>query len=274
VGPESTVDARVPIVALAAPSSAVATGDTHTCAIANDGASSVLCWGGGDDGQLGDGTFTGRAQPMPVTNEAGAVSLAAGGGHTCAVGSSGSVACWGRDDFGQLGDGATTNQGAPVPVILSQSESVTATAIAAGESHTCALTSDGRIFCWGRADRQQLGGEEMTSLPPSPIVGPPAAVAIASGGDHSCALTGDGHVWCWGANEVGQLGKGQASPSSAPAEVAGLGNVSAIAAGANHSCALRTDGSVWCWGGNHSGQLGDGVVLQMSTPQLDRLACR
>jgi alpha-tubulin suppressor-like RCC1 family protein len=114
----------------------------------------------------------------------------------------------------------------------------------------------------------------MTSLPPSLVVGPPAAVAIASGGDHSCALTGDGHVWCWGANEVGQLGKGQASPSSAPAEVAGLGNVSAIAAGANHSCALRTDGSVWCWGGNHSGQLGDGVVLQMSTPQLDRLACR
>ncbi len=63
-------------------------------------------------------------------------------------------------------------------------------------------------------------------------------------------------------------------PSGAPAEIAGLGGVTAIAAGAAHSCALRSDGSVWCWGGNQSGQLGDGVVLQLSTPQLDRLACR
>ena len=200
----------------------------------------MLCWGAGDDGQLGDGTFTGRAQPTAVPGEAGVLSLAAGGGHTCVVEGGGSVSCWGRDDFGQLGDGATANQGAPAPVTLSQSESVRATAIAAGPSHTCALAGDGRIFCWGRGDRQQLGGDEMTSLPPSLVVGHAAAIAIASGGDHSCALAGDGHVWCWGANDVGQLGKGQVSPSSAPAEVAGLGDVTAIAAGASHTlCATH-----------------------------------
>ena len=148
---------------------------------------------------------------MSVPGEAGVLSLAAGGGHTCVVEGSGSVSCWGRDDFGQLGDGATANQGAPAPVTLSSNESVLATAIAAGASHTCALTSDGRIFCWGRADRQQLGGEEMTSLPPSLVVGPPAAIAIASGGDHSCALAGDGHV-CAGA------------PTTSASSVQGPGN--------------------------------------------------
>src|SRR5206468_3855923 len=105
-------------------------------------------------------------------------------------------------DFGQLGDGATANQGSPMPVILSQTESVRAAAIATGTSHTCALSADGRIFCWGRGDSGQLGRDAVTSSPPGLVVGTPAASAVATGGAHSCALTAEGHVWCWGANDV------------------------------------------------------------------------
>ena len=249
----------------------VAAGDAHTCAIASGG---VLCWGAGDEGQLGDATFTGHAQPMPVMSEVGVVSLATGGGHTCAVTSAGAVACWGRDDFGQLGDGGTANQGAPTPVIPSASQPVQMSTIAAGTSHTCALTVDGQTFCWGRGDSGQLGSPPVTSGPPTAVAGPPGSQAIATGGAHTCALSLTGHVWCWGANDVGQLGNGQESPNGAPVEVPGLDGVVEISAGASHTCALRGDRSVWCWGGNQSGQLGDGVVLQMSTPQLDRLACR
>jgi alpha-tubulin suppressor-like RCC1 family protein len=274
IGPASAIDARVPVVAPTSPATAVAAGDAHTCAIAA-GDGDVLCWGADDHGQLGDGALTDRPTPMPVMGEAGATAIAAGGAHTCALTSGGALACWGSDDFGQLGDGDTTDQNTPMPVSLTSSESVTATAIAAGASHSCALTGDGRIFCWGRGDRGQLGANAVTSSPPSLVSGPPAATAIAAGAAHTCALTGDGHVWCWGANDVGQLGNGQESTfTGAPAEIGGLSGVTAIAAGAAHSCALRGDGSVWCWGTNQNGQLGDDVVLQMSTPQLDRLACR
>src|SRR6185369_2945405 len=106
----------------------------HTCAIDDGGA--VWCWGRNRDGQLGDGTTTDRAQPMPVTGLAGARALAAGGGHTCAI-----------------DDGGAASRGAPARVAVAGA-SAPATAIAAGEVHTCAVLG-GEVWCWGRGDDGQ-----------------------------------------------------------------------------------------------------------------------
>ena len=61
----------------------VVAGDYHTCALMTSGR--VMCWGANNVGQLGDGTTTGHAMPLPVVGISDAVMLGAGSNHTCAL---------------------------------------------------------------------------------------------------------------------------------------------------------------------------------------------
>lgn len=142
-----------------------------------------------------------------------------------------------------------------------------ALAIAAGDSHTCALLVTGGTRCWGANDRGQLGdGTTTTRLSAVTVGGLTGAIAIAAGANHTCALRADHNVVCWGANERGQLGDGSTTDRSLPVSVSGLSGVIAIAAGAVHTCASLDDGTVRCWGGNGAGQLGDGTTAARTTP--------
>jgi hypothetical protein len=93
-------------------------GDAHFCMLFDD--SSVSCWGDNTYGQLGDGTNTASAKPVPVSGISGAIGIAAGGDHSCAWFGDRTVKCWGRNDFGQLGDGTQEDRSTPVPVRLYQ----------------------------------------------------------------------------------------------------------------------------------------------------------
>ena len=61
--------------------------------------------------------------------------------------------CWGANWVGELGDGTTTDSAVPVRVNGLQSGVM---GISLGEFRTCALTTQGRVYCWGAyADRHQ-----------------------------------------------------------------------------------------------------------------------
>ncbi len=244
---------------------AIATGATHTCAIVAGGA--VRCWGSNGDGELGDGTNTGRLAPVAVSGlGAGVTAIAAGDRFTCALTSGGAVTCWGANGFGQLGDGTTTASNVPVAV-SGLSSGVTALSAVHG-AHACAATASG-VVCWGRNDAGQLGdGTTVDRSVPVPAAGVAGgAIALAAGGRHTCVVSAGGGVSCWGSGEMGELGTGTNASSLVPVAAMGLSSgVVAIAAGHDHTCAV-TDAQVTpgferakCWGDNSHGEIGIWVV--------------
>jgi alpha-tubulin suppressor-like RCC1 family protein len=236
---------------------AVTTNFAHTCALT--ASRTVYCWGLNDFGQLGDNTTTDSHTPVEVTGAGSdgiVTQVAAGLIHTCALLDEGQVYCWGDNEDGQLGDSNTLSSLWPIPVGTPNDPINTATAIASGGYHSCALLAGGTIKCWGYNASGQLGdGTTTTSTTPVTVTGISTATAIAAGDQHTCALLADGTVKCWGVNNVGQLGNGTTTNSTVPVTVTGAGSTAtAISAGREDTCA--TDFGVRCWGDNSYGQLG------------------
>jgi|GEM_PF-6563093 len=143
-----------------------------------------------------------------------------------------------------------------------------AISVRAGGGLSCALMSNGKVFCWGRNDHGQLGTNAGGySVRPVEITGASGATAIAVGLIHACALLTDGSVKCWGNNGYGQLGDDSpVSWSHVPVPVSNLSNVKTIAAGRYHTCAILNDGHIMCWGRNINGELGNGLTGSRSMP--------
>ena len=242
-------------------STAITAGGWHTCALRQ--ADTITCWGHNEHGQLGNGNRGHEARssvPVKVLGITDATAITAGTVHTCALRQTGTIACWGNNDDGQLGNGQSRDiSSVPVAVL----DIADATAITAGDWHTCALRQTGTIACWGNNDDGQLGNGQSRDISSVPVavLGITDATAITAGIGHTCALRQTGTITCWGLNYNGQLGNGQsgrAADSSVPIEVLGITDATAITAGGSHTCALRRTGTITCWGNNHSGQLGNG----------------
>jgi len=245
----------------------VAVGDGYTCVV--DASRSVLCWGTNQHATLGTGTedFSEHRSPLNVVGAAGAVELAAGSTFACARLTDGSVLCWGETDFGQLGNGVVA-PGASGPVVVDRTVVLSASAIAAGSSHGCAvLATSGRVYCWGQNSSGQLGdGTTMTSALPVRVGSLTNAVHVTTGNVHSCALLGSGSVWCWGASPNGQLGNGTRIGSVTPGPVSGLTDAASISGRGGVTCALRRSGELVCWGDNLHGGVGDGTMADALSP--------
>ena len=224
-----------------------------------------------------------RPLPAPVKDGAGSGILtgvkafALGGSHSLGLTDDGTVWAWGGNEFGQLGDGTSgTPRTLPTRVKDAAGTGVLAgiRAIAAGDNHSLAVGSDGKVWAWGRNDSGQLGDASSGNVRLLPVRVKDAAgtgvlagiKSIAAGTYHSLALTADGKVWAWGLNDDGQLGDNlSAAMVTLPVAVkdaAGTGiltGVTAIEAGSYHNLALTSAGTVFAWGANDEGEVGDGT---------------
>ena len=125
--------------------------------------------------------------------------------------------------------------------------------IAAGTYHTCALTPQETVYCWGSNSEGQLGLGYPT---PSGNFSTPQLVpnlsrvrGIYASTDTTCAILASGHVSCWGADNEGQVGNlTRPTPVGGPVEVPGLSGVVSLAMRSGSVCALLTSGRVFCWG--------------------------
>jgi alpha-tubulin suppressor-like RCC1 family protein len=187
--------------------------------------------------------------------------IAPGSGYTCALLEDGTVRCWGINDLWQLGDGSQILRSKPGPPVVG----VTGVKhLGAGHDHTCAVTEDGSVWCWGNNNQAQLGVARDNPGFPVRVQGFDGPVAEVEcngvrgqGSGYSCARLRSGSVWCWGSNEYGELGNGMLSaPIATPAPVLNLEDVVQVALADHGVCALKDTGSVVCWGNQSLGPLG------------------
>lgn len=226
-------------------------------------------------------SFSGTCEPDPTAPNVEVVELVAGASHVCARHVTGQVKCWGDHAYGQLGLGDVDRHGDEademgffLPVV-DLGEGRTATRLASGQDHNCAILDDDSVKCWGRNHRGQLGlGDTKTrgddidemgeALPAVDLAFSGAPVDICAGAHHSCALSDAGELKCWGANDQGQLGQGDVDArgdqsgelGSALASIDVGGTPVAISCESRHVCARLDSDAVKCWGYNQDGQLG------------------
>ena len=278
LGTGTTTDSLTPVTVVGVSAALeVAAGATFACALLANG--SATCWGDGGLGQTGNGFWSGTAAsktPTAVPALTGVTAASTGARTACAV-AAGTLKCWGWDGDGNLGSGVA-GPAAPSPVAVTipgLPGGATITDVGVGFGHSCVLTSEKTVYCWGINQSGQLGnGSTADSSGPVQVSGVGGggvlddAVQLSVGLFSNCVLREGGEVACWGANDEGQLGDGVEPDSEdgysdhrSPVAVDDTnfgGPATGVAIGNSHACAVVTGGSVFCWGDGVYGQLGAG----------------
>jgi len=203
--------------------------NSWTCALLEN--KKVSCFGDWDDGER-SGSFVPRDVGV-----SGAIDVATGSPHGCALLGNGSVQCFGRAWSYAVG-----------PATLAMRD-----VVAIGSANgSCAVKKDGTVQCWGSPNVPQVNSRPDNR---TPIAAPlwADATTLSMGTDLACAIRNDGTVLC---QEEKKL----------PAVVPGLSQVVEVSAGRAHACARTRDGKILCWGANDHGQLGDGQKTARPTP--------
>ena len=196
----------------------LAVGGWHTCVVLGD--SNGRCWGHSNDYELGNQSKS--YSSGQIMGGADKTMVDSGNRYGCAS-SSGSLWCWGNNVEGQIGNNSQTNTGTGFSYNLPFKVKNFSASLA---QHTCAVTSDSSVLCWGAGSRGQIGdGGTSGRLIPTPVVGLSGpAISVAAGGfldfnnGQTCALIVGGSVQCWGNNDVGQLGIGNTTQQNRPGQ--------------------------------------------------------
>ena len=208
----------------------ISVGNGYGCAISID--RRAYCWGNNDFGQLGRAQTQFDRAVRPVEGDIRFTRISAGGIHACAISVDQRAYCWGANEALQLGTSTSVKcsflalqvdcQTHPVEVsggyrFKSISPGSWGVAQSVGSafqgyiSHTCGLTIDRDIVCWGSNSsnriRKIINFNESLKLAPVMLSFPDNKFkAVVAGASHTCAVLVTGQAWCWGAEGRGQLG--------------------------------------------------------------------
>lgn len=131
-----------------------------------------------------------------------------------------------------------------------------------GSLHTCAMTNNGLVYCWGSNEMGQVSGRASNVVErPQQVRGLPIVRSLAVSADFNCAISLSDEVWCWGNGQFGNLGC--SIQAGGPVRIERLQGIRQISCGRDTSCAVDSSHRVYCWGKNNFGRL----ISNDSTPQ-------
>ena len=239
----------------------------HTLALKLDG--TMLAWGDNSSGQIGDGTWLSRNNPVVVRDAvgnsiSGIVEISVSFAHSIALKDTGTLLAWGRNAEGQLGDGSVIPKNVPITVVDPLSNPVSGIgSINAGFNHNLVVKSDGTLLAWGDNVSGQVGdGSFIKRLNPTIVQNALGSAVFdvqssAAGVKDSVVLKNDGTLLAWGYNYYGQLGDGTAISRSSPVQVTDV-----TGAPINLGFRYSVSGTV----NNNSGQIGSVLVGLFRSP--------
>ncbi|VDN87213.1 unnamed protein product [Brugia pahangi] len=203
----------------------------------------VFIWG-----QQSDGRIRHSPAEVEIFISIPIVQISAGNLFTMALTASGTLFAWGKNEEGQLGD--FTNKGVFTwiinyryvvnPCAVPNINSVVA--VECGDSHSIALTHEGRVFSCGSDSFGQLGCGQpnrsqncmrgITEMLGSHVT------RIACGRCHTIVVA-NGKMHTFGLNSNGQLGHGNTRNQITPRVIDSVENVASVFAGWDQSFCLQ-----------------------------------
>ncbi len=288
----------------------VGVGRYRTCAVSNSG--NIYCWGKDGNSMVSAGTTLIPARVSKGEADDGDYSgdyliniksLNSGLTHACVVSNNDNIYCWGASSL--LGEGNSNSLGTcllafgypsycPDPVrplkgAVTAEDDYSGNYLAnikllsAGDRHTCAVSNNDNVYCWGTNGNGQLGtGDTLAGgyTPVQTIKGEAVEgdyngdylfniKSLALGDEFTCASSNSDNFYCWGDGFSGHLGNGTFTDKLSPIRplkgddaVIGdhdgtyLTNIESSTAGGGHGCAVSGSNNLYCWGENIYGQLG------------------
>ena len=227
----------------------------HTCGITLQ--DTVKCWG--TDGFGNDLSNV----PVDVPGLSGIRQITVGNMHACAITAQGGVKCWGNSGNGQLGNEAPL---ANARVLVDVLGLTGIKQVATGYFHTCAITAQDTVKCWGANFGGPLGnGTSVASFVPVDVLNLTGVTSLSAGASHTCAVAAGGVVKCWGDNLYRQFGDGTTNGSLVPIET-GLTGIKQISGIGTTTCVVTALDTAKCWGVGFDGQLGNGSTGIVFSP--------
>ncbi len=266
----------------------LAVGYKHTVALSSMGR--VFTWGFNSSGQLGDKTLISKSSPLDITESLNlgldefVINVYAISGRCFVITSTGRLIGWGNNETGELGDNTFFVRQSPIDITpffnLDIGEKISE--VVPGFYHTLAVTSEGRIFTWGKNFQGQLGdGTRLTRMTPTDITAKfyfaedeSIAEIVIEKGIFACTflLTSTGRLFSWGYNLHGQLGIDSKINNPEPTDISEsfrlteAETITRIQANNMHVVAITSTNRIWAWGYNSTGQIGNKTRIDAPEP--------